>query len=193
MMENHAFMAGLSVSSEIVSGNHKALHAQSRIYDVINARLEEISFRKGMATSASALVFLATAGLVTAELSGQGNPASGVLSGQADGGPLSAVATTPLGSASIPSSAVPSHPPRRSHPTANRPAYTASVPGQGSGTGKVRTPAPAVSAIPPTGSPSHSGHWWHGGRDRDGWHHGDQGWNGWGPGGGDPWHGGRHW
>lgn len=181
-----------------MSGNHKAHHAQSRIQDVINARLEEISFRKGMATSASALVFLATVGLVTTELAGQGNPASGMLSTQAGGAPLSAV-TTPLVSASAPGSAAPSYTPRHSshssHPAAGRsaPGAASGVPGQGSGTGGVQAPASAVSAPPPAGSRPGSGPWWHGGRDRDGWHRGDRHWNGWGPGDGDPWHGGRHW
>lgn len=205
----------------IVSGNHKALHAQSRIQDIINARLEEITFRKGMATGASALVFFATAGLVTAELVGQGNPASGALSGQAGGAPLLTV-TTPSGPASAPAAAVPSHPLRHPHAQPRPSSRSAAgrspsasmtgVPGQSPGTGGVQAPAPAVSATPLAGSRPGSGHWWpggdgdgwhyggrggdnwyHGGRDGDGWHHGDQGWDGWGPGGGDPWHGGHHW
>jgi hypothetical protein len=198
-----------------VSGNHSAFHAQFRIQDAINARLEEISFRKGVAVGTSALLFLAGLGVVTAELAGQANPASGALSGQAGGAPA---VTPPQGLASAPSSAAPSHPPRRthaqsrpssrpsshpssrpsSHPAVNRsgsvPVSTTSVPGRSPGTGGVvRAPAPAVSAIPPGGSRPDPGSWWRGGRDRDGWHHGDQGWNGWGPGGGDPWHGGHHW
>jgi hypothetical protein len=192
-----------------VSGNHSAYHAQFRIQDAINARLEEISFRKGVATGASALLFLAGLGVVTAELAGQANPASGALSGQAGGAPA---VTVPPDSASAPASAAPSHPPRRphaqprrphaqprpsSHPAAGRsasaPVSTTSVPGGGPGTGGVQAPASAVSAIPRTGLRPGSTPRWPGARDWDGWHRGDRGWDGWGPGGGDPWHGGHHW
>ena len=179
-------MAGLSVSFEIVSGNYRALHAQFRIQDAINARLEEISFRKGIATGASALLFLTGLGVVTAELASQGNPANGALGGQADGVPPAV--TTHSGSASAPGSAVPSHSPRRPHAqprAASRPSpHPATV---------STTSAPAVSAIPPTGSQPGNGPRHQGGRDWDGWHRGELGWDGWGPGGGDPWHGGHHW
>jgi hypothetical protein len=185
-----------------VSGNHSAFHAQFRIQDAINARLEEISFRKGIATGASALLFLTGLGVVTAELAGQANPASGALSGQAGGAPP---VTLPQDSASAPSSAAPSHPPRRphaqprpsSHPAVGRsasaPVSTTSAPGRSPGTGGVQAPAAAVSAIPRTGFRPGSGPRWPGARDWDGWHRGAAGWDGWGPGGGDPWHGGHHW
>jgi hypothetical protein len=190
-----------------VSGNHSAFHAQFRIQDAINARLEEISFRKGVATGVSALLFLTGLGVVTAELASQGNPVGGALTGQAGGVPP-AVTTLP-GSASAPGSAAPSRPPWRphaqprpssrpaSHPAAGRStsasAPAASVPGRSSGTGGVQAPAPAVSATPPAGSRPGSGPWRPGDRDGDGWHRGDRGWGGWGPGGGDPWHGGHDW
>ncbi|HEX8008150.1 MAG TPA: hypothetical protein VF482_17175, partial [Trebonia sp.] len=164
-----------------MSGNHSALHAQFRIQDAINARLEEISFRKGVATGVSALLFLTGLGVVTAELAGQGNPASGALTGQAGGAPPAAM--TPRGPASVPGSAAPSHPLRRphaqprpsshpaSHRAADRSTSATSVPGQSSGTGGAQAPAPAVSATPSAGSQPGSGPWWPGGGDGDGWHH----------------------
>jgi hypothetical protein len=166
-----------------VSGNHSAFHAQFRIQDAINARLEEISFRKGVATGASALLFLAGLGVVTAELAGQASPASGALSGQAGAAPT---VTAPLSSASAPGSAAPAQPPR-SHAQPRSSSQPPSHPAVSS------HPAAAVSAIPPTGLRPSSGPRWAGDRDWDGWHRGDRGWDGWGPGGGDPWHGGHHW
>jgi len=97
-------------------GVYQGSHARSGLRSAVNARLEEISFRKGLITAATALVAISAvvaAGVYVAAL-GHGSPASGATR-------VSSVGKAPVTTATVPASVLPRHSRASGKPKAQQP------------------------------------------------------------------------
>jgi hypothetical protein len=166
----------LSVSCGVVNrGAHRMVGSRTRIRMAINARLEEVSFRTGMATGAITLLALAaaTAAVVVAVMPGHGSSVNGTAGAPIPASsPVAAVVPVAAPSLTTPSHRLPGTPSARAVSTesaagSGQASASAKSSSASAGSGSRYDSAGEAPQGSGSGQGAHGGHW-HEGRNGGG-------------------------